>query len=156
MLQVMCDDVSVEVLHRSTHWVLDGTFLMRPRDFNVAQMYSVMGFIESEAVICFVALMPNRHTASYDRIFQVLYNLLMANHGSVGRLEFIHMDFEHPAINSARHWFQRPGNLLKFAVSELMFTSSFDVRVSFRTMLATQNSSSWLRVIVRTKCSAKL
>ncbi len=49
---------ALEVLHRSAHWVCDGTFKYCPRGFY--QVYSIHRFLAGEAAPLTIALMSNK------------------------------------------------------------------------------------------------
>ncbi|CAN7988539.1 unnamed protein product, partial [Ixodes pacificus] len=101
---VLASPLDIEALHGSYHWVCDGTFEYCPPSF--CQLYTIHGFVRGEAVPLVAALLPNKTSATYDKLFAVIRDALTRRFGSVGALQVAHFDFEEAAITSCKQQFR--------------------------------------------------
>lgn len=106
---IMASSLDIQTLHKSKHWVCDGTFDYCPPEFS--QLYSIHGFVRGEGLPLVVGLLPDKTRASYSKFFDVVRSALVLTCGDVGELEVGHFDFEMTAIDSFEVEF--PGALSK-------------------------------------------
>ena len=84
---------NIERLAQHSNWFQDGTFKVAPEVFY--QAYTIHATIESSAVPCVYALLPNKTRLTYERMWTELKDL-----GEVLNPERLMTDFEKAAINA--------------------------------------------------------
>lgn len=93
---VLASPLDLETLH--------GSYEYWPCPF--CQLYTIHGFVQGEAVPLVVALLPNKMSATYDKLFGVVQDAPTHQSGSVGAERVAHFDFEEAAITSCKWPFQ--------------------------------------------------
>ncbi|XP_070593082.1 uncharacterized protein [Erythrolamprus reginae] len=88
----------LNILQSSDTWFVDGTFARAPKLFS--QVYVILAKKYEEVHPVLYALLPNKQTATYERLFDFVKNLIPHN-----ELRNIHCDFELAAIPAIRKCF---------------------------------------------------
>jgi len=107
-----------QLLKSAKVWMADGTFWTAPEPFQ--QIYVICGLSTSGRILpASFALLPDKKTATYDRVFGAVKNQLSES-GDFAP-ETLKIDFELAAINTFRDSFPttRVNNLVFFAVGRL-------------------------------------
>jgi hypothetical protein len=96
LILIFMSDHGRWVLSRSEMLYIDGTFSSAPEPFT--QLYFVLGKMPDKRAVpvCF-ALLPNKETATYRKLWEVITSLVVFENGCPRR---IFLDFERAAINA--------------------------------------------------------
>ena len=96
-LLIFASDFHLHMLNRATVWISDGTFGMPPGIFHQFYVIHGMESIDGKAYPCVYALLSDKHTNSYRKLFEVVKT--MCNKGP----EVVIVDLETAPINMYRH-----------------------------------------------------
>ena len=98
---------SLQILARSTMWIMDGTFKTCPSLFS--QIYSIHGVIKTDSstvcIPCIYMLMSSKSESSYKTVFQEIL-VAAQSYGVILKPRFIMTDFETGAINACKSIFR--------------------------------------------------
>ena len=90
-------------LHEATTWIMDGTFLICPQLF--MQLYTIHVELFGGVFPVLFALLPNKTTLIYERLFRVIREVLESmpfktDKDSIPKPQYIVVDFEKAVINT--------------------------------------------------------
>ena len=105
-LIVFATKENLHYMNRSETWLGDGTFKVSPPLFT--QLYTVHGIINGATIPLLYALLPNKTSDTYRRLFQIIHDSLQQNvqgQQAVGPNMML-MDFEQAAITSFKKIFK--------------------------------------------------
>lgn len=102
---IFASDQDITTIFSSQHIIMDGTFKVAPDGF--AQLYTihVWGAHGHEASPVIHALMRSKNIAAYVFLFERIRQKLQENHGGLGALSEVHMDYELAAHQAMRQIF---------------------------------------------------
>lgn len=96
----------LEQLHRSKHWLLDGSFKYKPK--SCYQFYSIHGFVMGEVHPMANAIITNKSDGlanGYELLFRTVSEALTRVYGSIGAVRMAHFNNESAAFNAFKHYF---------------------------------------------------
>uniref|UniRef100_A0A914YEZ0 MULE transposase domain-containing protein n=1 Tax=Panagrolaimus superbus TaxID=310955 RepID=A0A914YEZ0_9BILA len=107
---VMMDSTNLKCIHMATDLTFDGTFQYAPNNMPNSQIYTMHATYHqlpnfNNNFLVGIAFVQNKDIPTYEQIFNVIKEQLIAEFGDIGCHKTIHMDHEIAAITAARRVF---------------------------------------------------
>ena len=135
---IFASDFHLHALNRSKVWLTDGTFKMPPNIFHQLYVIHALESVDSKAYPCVYALMCDKHTNSYRKLFEKVKQ--MCNAGP----EIVILDLEQAPMNMIRTFW--PDTILE--ACEFHVKKAMKEQLGKKGCLVAYNSNRRLQFIV--------